>query len=314
MLAGFERPSEGRIWIDGVDVTDQPAYDRPVNMMFQSYALFPHMTVESNVGFGLRQDRVPKGEIRDRVAEVLELVQLERFAKRKPHQLSGGQRQRVALARSLVKRPKLLLLDEPLAALDKKLRERTQFELVNIQETVGITFVVVTHDQEEAMTMSSRIAVMNAGQIVQTGSPAEIYEYPQSRYVSEFIGQVNSFEGRIAVDETDHVVIASDEAGCEIFVDHSIPGVEGQTVWVAIRPEKMTIHREPQPPGRNCVHGRVEEIAYLGNFSTYVVETDSGKTIRVVTPNLTRMVDLPITWEDEVWVTWDGHAGVVLYG
>jgi putrescine transport system ATP-binding protein len=312
MMAGFERPTEGRIWIDGVDVTDQPAYERPVNMMFQSYALFPHMTVERNVGFGLRQDGVPKDEIRDRVADVLKLVQLERFARRKPHQLSGGQRQRVALARSLVKRPKLLLLDEPLAALDKKLRERTQFELVNIQETVGITFVVVTHDQEEAMTMSSRIAVMNNGQIVQTGTPAEIYEYPQSRYVSEFIGQINTFEGRIAEDETDHVVIDSDEAGCELYIDHSVPGIVGQQVWVAVRPEKMTIHRQPQPTGRNCVHGRVDEIAYLGNFSTYVVRIDSGREVRVVSPNLTRMVDLPITWEDEVWVTWEPNAGVVL--
>jgi len=313
MLAGFERPSQGRIWIDGVDVTDVPPYERPVNMMFQSYALFPHMTVEANVAFGLKQDRVPKAEIRERVAEALALVQLERFAKRKPHQLSGGQRQRVALARSLIKRPKLLLLDEPLAALDKKLRERTQFELVNIQESVGITFVVVTHDQEEAMTMSSRIAVMNAGQIVQTGTPAEIYEYPQSRYVSEFIGQINVFEGRIAEDETDHVVISSAEAGCELYIDHSIPGVEGQQVFVAVRPEKMAIHKEPRPAGRNCVHGVVDEIAYLGNFSTYVVRLDSGKIVRVVTPNLYRMVDLPITWEDEVWLTWQPSAGVVLY-
>ncbi|MEQ8968145.1 MAG: polyamine ABC transporter ATP-binding protein [Azospirillaceae bacterium] len=313
MLAGFETPSSGRLFIDGVDVTDVPAYERPVNMMFQSYALFPHMTVEQNVAFGLRQDGVPRAEMRERVAEALDLVQLERFARRKPHQLSGGQRQRVALARSLVKRPKLLLLDEPLAALDKKLRERTQFELVNIQETVGITFVVVTHDQEEAMTMSTRIAVMKDGRILQTGPPAEIYEFPKSRYVSEFIGQVNTFEGRIAVDEADHAVIESAQSGCDIRLDHSVPGVEGQTVWVALRPEKLAITKEALEPGPNRAAGTVEEIAYLGSVSTYLVRLDTGVTVRVITQNAFRMVDRPITWEDRVWVSWPSDAAVVLH-
>jgi len=313
MLAGFEHPSAGQIFIDGVDMTGVPAYERPVNMMFQSYALFPHMSVEQNVAFGLRQDAVPRAETRERVADALALVQLERFARRKPHQLSGGQRQRVALARSLVKRPKLLLLDEPLAALDKKLRERTQFELVNIQETVGITFVVVTHDQEEAMTMSTRIAVMKDGRILQTGPPAEIYEFPKTRYVSEFIGQVNSFEGRITVDEVDHAVVASEQSGCDIRIDHAIPGVEGQTVWVALRPEKLAITTEPQPPGTNRAKGVVEEIAYLGSVSTYLVRLETGATVRVIAQNVHRMVDRPITWEDEVWVSWPSDAAVVLH-
>src|SRR5687768_4120059 len=241
MLAGFEEPTTGRISIDGVDMTGIPPYERPVNMMFQSYALFPHMTVEQNVAFGLKQDKVPKAEITKRVADMLELVRLSQFGKRKPHQLSGGQRQRVALARSLVKRPKLLLLDEPLGALDKKLREHTQFELVNIQEKLGVTFIVVTHDQEEAMTLASRIGVMNQGRIVQTGAPHEIYEFPNSRFVAEFIGSVNMFEGRMIEDEPDHVRIESPELDGTIFVDHGISAAPSATVWAAIRPEKIEI-------------------------------------------------------------------------
>jgi putrescine transport system ATP-binding protein len=314
MLAGFETPTKGRIYIDGADMSDIPPYERPVNMMFQSYALFPHMTVEQNVAFGLKQDRVPAAEIRSRVSDMLDLVQLGRFAKRKPHQLSGGQRQRVALARSLVKRPKLLLLDEPLGALDRKLREQTQFELVNIQEQVGITFIVVTHDQEEAMTMSTRIAVMRDGWIAQTGTPAEIYEYPNSRYVAGFIGQANIFEGLLAEDEPDHVLIASEEAGCDLYVDHGISAAAGTRVWVAVRPEKMALSKVPPEgvPGRNMAPGRVKEIAYLGNLSNYLVELRSGKQVRVTTPNVNRMTELPITWEDEVHVHWPPHAGVVL--
>src|SRR6185369_12511670 len=217
MLAGFETPTGGKIYIDGVDMAGIPPYDRPTNMMFQSYALFPHMTVEQNVSFGLKQDKYPESEIKQRVSQMLDMVQLTPFAKRKPHQLSGGQRQRVALARSLVKQPKLLLLDEPLGALDKKLREATQFELVNIQEQLGVTFIVVTHDQEEAMTLSSRIGVMNAGQIVQTGTPQEIYEFPNSRFVADFIGSVNLFEGVVTEDEPEYVRIESPAAGGTLY-------------------------------------------------------------------------------------------------
>lgn len=314
MLAGFENPSEGRIFIDGVDMSGIPPYERPVNMMFQSYALFPHMTVEQNVAFGLKQDGVAKAEIRDRVADMLNLVQLGQFGKRRPHQLSGGQRQRVALARSLVKRPKLLLLDEPLGALDRKLREKTQFELVNIQEKLGVTFVVVTHDQEEAMTMSSRIAVMNHGVITQVGTPSEVYEYPQSRFVAEFIGSVNLFEGRIVEDESDHVLIQSEEAGCDLYIDYSTSAPVGTSVAVAVRPEKISLSKEPpaDSDGRNIARGTVREIAYLGDVSIYLIELASGKTVRVTAPNMTRRSDMLITWEDKVYLTWQPYAGVVL--
>jgi putrescine transport system ATP-binding protein len=314
MLAGFETPTEGKIYIDGVDMSGIPPYERPVNMMFQSYALFPHMSVEQNVAFGLRQDRVPKAEIRERVAEMLNLVQLGQFAKRRPHQLSGGQRQRVALARSLVKRPKLLLLDEPLGALDRRLRERTQFELVNIQEKLGITFIVVTHDQEEAMTMSTRIAVMNHGIIAQVGTPTEVYEYPNSRFVSEFIGSVNMFEGRVIESEPGHVLILSEEAGCDLYVSHASPVAAGTPVAVAVRPEKITLVKEepPDAAGRNLVKGVVREIAYLGDVSIYLVELGTGKMVRVTAQNLTRRTEMPIRWEDEVYLSWKPFAGVVL--
>ncbi|MGP1397030.1 MAG: ABC transporter ATP-binding protein [Inquilinaceae bacterium] len=314
MLAGFEEPSDGAIFIDGVDMAGVPPYARPVNMMFQSYALFPHMSVAQNVAFGLRQDRVPRAEIKDRVAEALALVQLGALGGRKPHQLSGGQRQRVALARSLIKRPKLLLLDEPLAALDKKLREETQFELVNIQEKVGITFVIVTHDQEEAMTMSSRIAVMDAGTIAQVGTPSEIYEYPGTRMVAEFIGSVNLFEGRVIEDEPDHVLIRSEDAGGTLYIDHGISGPEGAQVWVAVRPEKIVLSQDPPAggDGHNTVSGTVHEIAYLGDVSIYLVRLESGKIVRVTMPNVSRAAELPITWDDRVTLTWRANAGVVL--
>lgn len=314
MLAGFEQPTEGKIFIDGVDMAGIPPYERPVNMMFQSYALFPHMTVEQNVAFGLRQDGVAKAEIRDRVAEMLEMVQLSAFGKRRPHQLSGGQRQRVALARSLVKRPKLLLLDEPLGALDKKLRERTQFELVNIQEKLGVTFIVVTHDQEEAMTMSSRIAVMNHGVIAQVGTPTEIYEYPHNRFVAEFIGSINMFDGRVVESDGDQVIVASEEAGCELLIAHATPAPAGSPVSVAIRPEKIALSKEPvaEGDGRNRTTGIVREIAYLGDVSIYLVQLPTGKTVRVTAPNVTRRTEMPITWEDEVTLTWRPFAGVVL--
>ena len=312
MLAGFEEPTSGQLFIDGTDMAGIPPYDRPVNMMFQSYALFPHMSVEQNIAFGLKQDRLPRAEITRRVGEVLDLVQLAPFGKRKPHQLSGGQRQRVALARSLVKQPKLLLLDEPLGALDRKLREQTQFELVNIQETVGITFVVVTHDQEEAMTLSSRVGVMNEGQIIQVGTPTEIYENPTTRYVADFISTVNMFEGRISVDEPDHVLIESEEAGCDLYIDHGISGSVGSRVWVAVRPEKIEIGKEDPGDTRNVAKGVIDEIAYFGDQSVFHVRLPSNKIVKVKRPNLVRSVERQLTWEDEVYLSWRPSSGVVL--
>jgi putrescine transport system ATP-binding protein len=312
ILAGFESASMGKIYIDDVDMEGIPPYERPVNMMFQSYALFPHMNVEKNIAFGLKQDGLNKAEIAKRVADMLALVQLEPFARRKPHQLSGGQRQRVALARSLVKKPKLLLLDEPLGALDKKLREETQFELVNIQEQTGITFIVVTHDQEEAMTLSSRIGVMNNGEIVQKGTPSQIYEYPASRFVADFIGSVNIFQGRVVEDEADYVRITSNESGCPLYIDHGVSTVAGAQIWVAIRPEKITVSKEKPASEDNCAHGTIDEIAYMGDLSVYHVLLDSKKRVRVTIPNLTRTGSGRFTWDEKVYLSWQGSSGVVL--
>ena len=314
MMAGFERPTEGRIWIDGVDVTDTPPYERPVNMMFQSYALFPHMSVQNNVAFGLKQDKVTQGEIDDRVAEILKLVRMEQLVKRMPHQLSGGQRQRVALARALVKRPKLMLLDEPLAALDKKLREHTQFELLNIQETLGVTFVVVTHDQEEAMTLATRIGVMNHGEIVQIGTPSDIYEYPSSRFVADFIGSVNMFEGRLIEDEPDYVRVTSDELGGTFHVGHGVSAAPDATVWVALRPEKILLSRDPpEGGGDNRVAGVVAEVAYRGDQSIYLVKLASGRQMRVTQPNTLRQgMGGRFRWDDKVWLSWDSSSPVVV--
>ena len=312
MLAGFEQPTSGRIFIDDAPMDNVPPYDRPVNMMFQSYALFPHMTVEQNVAFGLKQEGLPKQEIEQRVAEMLGIVKLNGMEKRKPHQLSGGQRQRVALARSLVKRPKLLLLDEPLGALDKKLREHTQFELVNIQERLGVTFIVVTHDQEEAMTLASRIGVMNQGYIAQVGTPHEIYEFPNSRFVAEFIGNVNMFEGRIVADEPDHVTIDSTELGGIIYVGHGVSTAPDALVWAAIRPEKMLLTRERPQQEHNLANGIIKEIAYMGDMSIYLVQLDSGKTVRITQPNTIRHADDRLTWDDRVWVSWDEASAVVV--
>src|SRR5687767_517640 len=312
MLAGFEEPTTGRISIDGVDMTGIPPYERPVNMMFQSYALFPHMTVEQNVAFGLKQDGLPQREIATRVADMLNLVKLTQFAKRKPHQLSGGQRQRVALARSLVKRPKLLLLDEPLGALDKKLREHTQFELVNLQEQLGVTFMVVTHDQEEAMTLSTRIGVMNAGEIVQVGTPKDIYEYPNSKFVAEFIGNVNMFEGRLIEDEPDHVRIDAPDLQGTIYVDHGVSSAPGAVVFAAIRPEKIIISVEPPQQTENVVRGTVKEIAYMGDMSIYLVQLASGKIVRVTQPNTYRHAEATITWDQPVYLSWHASSPVVL--
>jgi putrescine transport system ATP-binding protein len=312
MLAGFERPSDGRILIDGANMADIPPYERPVNMMFQSYALFPHMSVAQNVAFGLKQERLARRIIDQRVAEMLELVQLGQFAKRKPHQLSGGQRQRVALARSLVKRPKLLLLDEPLAALDKKLRESTQFELMNIQEQLGVTFVVVTHDQQEAMTLATRIGIMNEGELIQVGTPTEIYEFPTSRFVADFIGSVNVFPGKISDSGADHALIASAEAGTDLTVDHSVSAPVGADVWLAVRPEKVHISRERPGAGQNCVTGVVQEVAYMGDFSIYLVRLGTGTTVRVTQPNLSRGNPERIYWDEEVFLHWEPSSGIVL--
>jgi putrescine transport system ATP-binding protein len=312
MLAGFESPTSGRIYIDGIDMADIPPYSRPTNMMFQSYALFPHMTVEQNVAFGLKQDKRPAAEIRERVGAILDMVQLTQFVRRKPHQLSGGQRQRVALARSLVKAPKLLLLDEPLGALDKKLREATQFEIMNIQDKLGITFIVVTHDQEEAMTLSTRIGVMHQGQIVQIGTPQEIYEYPNTKQVADFIGSVNLFEGQLVEDEPDHILIDSPEAGGMIYVDHGISSAPGARVWAALRPEKIQLGKNSPGEGPNCIAGTVKGIAYMGNLSIYLIGLDSGKEVKVTMPNQMRAAEQEIGWDDRVYLTWHPNSPVIL--
>jgi putrescine transport system ATP-binding protein len=311
MLGGFETPTSGKIFIDGEDMTGVPPYERPVNMMFQSYALFPHMTVEQNVAFGLKQDRVPKQEIRERVGAMLDLVKLGSFAKRKPQQLSGGQRQRVALARSLVKRPKLLLLDEPLGALDKKLREHTQFELVSIQDTLGVTFVVVTHDQEEAMTLASRIGVMNHGEIVQAGTPSEIYEFPSSKFVADFVGSVNMFEGKLIEDEPEYVRIGSEELGGTIYVSHGISAPPEAVVWAAVRPEKIFMSTAAPEGSDNVVRGAVQDIAYLGDLSIYLVKLPTGKVVRVTQPNTSRHAEA-IGWDQQVYLSWDASSPVVV--
>lgn len=313
MLAGLETPTSGRIRIDGQDVTHVPPYDRPVNMMFQSYALFPHMTVEKNVAFGLRQERMSRQDIDTRVAELLELVQLTDYAKRKPAELSGGQSQRVALARSLAKRPKLLLLDEPLAALDKKLREETQFELMNIQDQTNVTFVVVTHDQEEAMTLSSRIAVMNHGEVQQMGTPTEIYEFPRTRYVADFLGSINLFEGVVTeTSATDDIVIESQQAGTPLHVDATEQLAPAANVHVAIRPEKIEISTEKPDQEENRCQGKVIDVAYQGSLSIYRIELSTGKIVRVTMPNHARTTERKVDWGDGVWLCWERHAAVVL--
>ena len=313
MLAGFELPTSGSIEIDGSDVTHQAPYDRPVNMMFQSYALFPHMSVSKNVSYGLRKDRVAKKEIEKRVDEMLALVQLSELKDRKPDQLSGGQRQRVALARALIKRPKVLLLDEPLAALDKKLREQTQFELVNIQEELGITFVVVTHDQEEAMTLSDRIAVMNGGRFEQVGTPKEIYEFPHNRFIADFIGTINTFEGVVTVVEDDSISVYSDEAG-ETLTALGKQLVEvGQSVEIAVRPEKIFIGKEkPASSDDLCIEGTVDDLGYLGNRSLYRIKLASGKIVQVSSQNRRRSITRFLEWEDKVWISWKLGSTVVL--
>ena len=312
ILAGFEAATSGRVLIDGADMTGVPPHERPVNIMFQSYALFPHMTVENNVAFGLRQDRIASREVKRLVRDMLDLVKLGPLSRRRPHQLSGGQRQRVALARALVKRPKLLLLDEPLAALDKKLREQMQFELINIQKEVGVTFVVVTHDQEEAMTLSDRIGVMDAGKIVQTGTPSEIYESPDTRFVARFIGSVNLFKGRVATEDAHHLVIESDDAGCALHGDRGVHAARGDRVWVAVRPEKLQMSREPPPQEYNRIESVVAEVAYRGGLSIYRLQTASGTELSVSRPNLARANEDPPRVRERVHVSWHPSSSVVL--
>ena len=312
ILAGFESASSGRILIDGIDMAGVQPWNRPVNMMFQSYALFPHLTVADNIAFGLKREGVARSEVKQRVDEMLDMVQLGHLGKRKPSQLSGGQRQRVALARSLIKRPKLLLLDEPLGALDKKLREETQFELINIQEQLGVTFVVVTHDLEEAMTLATRIGVMNNGVIVQTAEPHLVYEYPNSRFVAEFVGSVNLFEGQIIEDLPDSVRIRSKEAGAEFFVNHGISCAPNQTVHMAIRPEKIKISRNKPEQANNWIEGVIEDIAYMGSLSVFKVRLASGKDVRVTQPNFVRDMGARFTWHDKVYLSWQIDSSVVL--
>ncbi len=317
MLAGFETPSSGTILIDGQNMNDVPPYERPVNMMFQSYALFPHMTVEKNIAYGLKRDGVARDEIEQRVADMIAMVELNQFAKRKPHQLSGGQKQRVALARALVKQPKVLLLDEPLGALDKRLRDQTQYELMNIQEQLGVTFVVVTHDQEEAMTLSTRIAIMDAGRFMQIGTPTEIYEFPTSRVVANFIGNANMFEGRIIENGDDHVIVESKQPDCEFYIDHGMSIPEGTKVWVALRPEKVRISKE-QPDNNdsktNMIKGMVHDIGYLGGSSTYRVQVGGEHLVEITSPNMLRPKEAvpPIDWDQEVFLSWDASSSVVL--
>ncbi|PID45774.1 MAG: polyamine ABC transporter ATP-binding protein [Proteobacteria bacterium] len=311
LLAGFEEPTEGRVLIDGQDISHIPPNQRPVNMMFQSYALFPHMSVEKNIGFGLKQEGKSKSEIDERVNEMLKLVQLQEFAKRKPDQLSGGQRQRVALARSLAKRPKLLLLDEPLGALDKKLRERTQFELMNLQEQLGVTFLIVTHDQEEAMTVASRIAIMDKGLVAQVDTPAVIYEAPKSRYVSDFIGDVNFIEGKVVSHEGTEVVLES-ALGQQFILQSDDPLPIGSTAWLSIRPEKVAVNEEKPEDRRNVIQGVVDDIAYHGNISTYHVRLSNGDLIKSQMTNHRRLSNRRITWEDKVWLSWTDTAAIAL--
>ncbi len=310
MLAGFEKPDSGRILLGGEDMASLQPYDRPINMMFQSFALFPHLDTWENVAFGLKREGLPKAEIQQRVGEMLDLVQLGPYAKRKPHQLSGGQQQRVALARSLAKRPKLLLLDEPLGALDKKLREQTQFELVNIIEKVGVTCVMVTHDQEEAMTMAGRIAVMSKGRVLQVGTPEEVYEHPANRFVADFIGNVNMFEGRLSVDESDRCAAVTGIG--EIQVGHGVSGTLNMPLAIAVRPEKIEISKQRPAVDRNVFTGKVQEIAYFGSYNTYIVVAGDGSLVRITEANTSRQNPSSITWEDPVFFWWGDRDGIVL--
>jgi len=312
MLAGFEEPTSGRIYLDDEDITALPPHRRPVNMMFQSYALFPHMSVEANVAFGLKQEGVPRAEIHERVFEALDLVQMAGYARRKPHQLSGGQQQRVALARSLVKRPKLLLLDEPMSALDKQIRQKTQIELVKILDQVGVTCIMVTHDQDEAMTMAHRLAVMSDGQIVQCGTPHDVYAFPNTRFVASFIGSTNLFTGAITVDKPDHVMIECAQLSRPLYVSHGISEPMGMEVHVSIRPENIRVGREQPELECNWGHGMVSHVAWMGGYVRYQVRLDSGTHVEASVPSmLLGQPDAPGLHE-EVYVSWSNEAATVL--
>ncbi|OED38898.1 ABC transporter ATP-binding protein [Chromatiales bacterium (ex Bugula neritina AB1)] len=314
MLAGFEMPSSGTLSIDGADMTTTPPYDRPVNMMFQSYALFPHMTVEKNVAYGLKRDGVARAEIAQRVDEMLQMVELQDFRKRKPNQLSGGQRQRVALARALIKRPKVLLLDEPLGALDKRLREQTQFELMNLQDKLGTTFIVVTHDQEEAMTLATRIAVMDQGRFRQIGTPAEIYETPATKFIAGFIGSANMLEGTVASQQGGTVRVDIAGGGFSLQVDHENEVATGTVITVAVRPEKIQVSKQMPEDAENVMQGTVKEMAYLGRNSTLRVAVQGGHTIEVNSQNQHRSRDgqHQFDWDDQVYVCFPAVSAVLL--
>ena len=312
MLAGFERATAGTIFLDGEDITALAPYERPVNMMFQSYALFPHMTVEGNVAFGLKQERVARAEIHERVYEALELVQMSPYAKRKPHQLSGGQQQRVALARSLVKRPKLLLLDEPMSALDKQIRHNTQIELVRILDQLGVTCFMVTHDQEEAMTMANRLAVMTEGQIQQVGTPQEVYAFPNSRFVASFIGSTNLFDGVITVDQPDHILIESDDLARPFYVDHGVSEPRGMAVSLSLRPEQIRVSRRMPDQDHNWGHGMVSHMAWMGSYALYQIRLDSGKVLEASMPSQLLAATEPPGVDDEVYVSWGRDSVTVL--
>ncbi len=312
LLAGLEEPSQGKIYIDGKEMTQIPPYERPVNMMFQSYALFPHMNVMENIAYGLKQEKLPKAIREKRVEEMLSLVQIEKLAKRKPHQLSGGQKQRVALARALAKHPSILLLDEPLGALDKKLREETQFELVNLQEQLGITFIIVTHDQEEAMTMSTRIGLMNHGRLEQVDTPRRLYEFPTTLYAAKFIGLINLFEGTVIKQQEDLVYIDCSHTNGQIIVKHSQPLNSGMAVTVAIRPEKIQLNPLKHPAHHNQLKGIIRDIAYLGDVSIYHVELPSGMRVKFTQSNLQALAEQPLDWGQEVVLGWQNNSCNIL--
>ncbi|HWK66368.1 MAG TPA: ABC transporter ATP-binding protein [Rhizobiaceae bacterium] len=312
MLAGFEEPTEGKITLAGQDLVGMPPYKRQTNMMFQSYALFPHMTVEANIAFGLKQEGMPASDIAKRVAEMLKLVKLEQFARRKPHQLSGGQRQRVALARSVAKRPKVLLLDEPLGALDKKLREETQFELMDLQQNLGLTFVIVTHDQEEAMTMADRIAILDKGEVMQVATPAEVYEAPRTRFVANFVGNINMFDGTLTSRDSDGALIQGAN-GLAIRTENPGDAQPGAKVCYAVRPEKIKVSsRRPAETAVNATEGEIFDIAYLGDMTVYHVKLGDGQIVTASALNSARIVEDPLTWSDRAWISFRPDSGVVL--
>lgn len=316
MLGGFETPTSGGIYLDGQEISGTPANLRPVNMMFQSYALFPHLSVEQNIAFGLKRSPMLAGEIADRTNEMLKLVRMQDFAKRKPHQMSGGQRQRVALARALAKNPKLLLLDEPLGALDAKLREATQFELVNIQEKLGTTFIIVTHDQEEAMTVATRIGVMNEGSISQVDTPADIYENPKTKFVADFIGDVNLIKGTVSgtlKKGNDLLVKFNSEVSSEQMLARcEYDANAGETAYLAVRPEKIEVSKTKPKSAENLLKGKVEDIAYVGNLSTYHVRLADGTIVKAQEANKRRVANRDITWEEEVYLSWTSGGGLIL--